>query len=283
MRITDQIDSLEKTILDMPYHTNDSFRIKRSFSQGMPKNMMDYSIQVNNRFLNDNLAIVEEIRHRDPRNIIPKWFVNYQIKQYGNTDILNHDNFFNARLNDGYRKNLNPNLCEIRDIGFLPLGQMLTFSNPVLNRATNGAELEVSSNALTSTGWNGLVIGGRNTSGTAGALYDRIAVNVNSAAGNERLAVYNDNGSGTQPNSVLGEVGSTASSNGYNWRSVTEFSLTTTTIYIAVQVSSSSNNLYYNSGQNQVSASQAFGAFPSGASLTYAASGNTINMKTGHS
>ena len=121
------IRNMEK---EMPIHTDNTAKIKRSYSQGMPKNFMDYSAFVDNHFLNDNLAIIEEMNHRDAKHPIPRWFREYQIKHFAKFGILNKDRFFTSRMRDGYRKHFSADLTEIREIGSLPYsGTVLGFGS----------------------------------------------------------------------------------------------------------------------------------------------------------
>ena len=77
---------------DMPKHTDNTVKIKRSFSQGMPKSLKEYSDKVDNKFLNDNLHTIEEMEYR--KKGVTNDFKNYQHKYYDESGILNHDLYF---------------------------------------------------------------------------------------------------------------------------------------------------------------------------------------------
>lgn len=61
--------------------------------------------------------------------------------------------------------------------------------------------------------------------GVAGEYYDEIALYITSAAGNWRPGVYDD--SGGNPNALLRDFGAFAASADYNYKTGTEFALTT--------------------------------------------------------
>jgi len=49
---------------EMPLYTNTSAKIPRSYSQGLPKNLMEYSAKVYDRFLNNHQHIIKEMEYR---------------------------------------------------------------------------------------------------------------------------------------------------------------------------------------------------------------------------
>jgi hypothetical protein len=117
---------------------------------------------------------------------------------------------------------------------------------------------------------------------TIGEYYDRAQINVNSAAGNERLGVYN---TATNPDVLKAETGSIASANGLNWRSLTEFAIDTTQMWLAFQVDNASNNLFYTNTGNTADKrlqTQAYGAFPN-PFVQASQDQDTVNGKIGHS
>ena len=250
---------------EMPQIDENRVGVKRSFSQGMPKNLMDYCAVVDNKYLNNNLAIIEEIQYRDSKHPIPKWFRLYQKHNFEKYGILNHDNFFNARLNDGWRKHLSPNLTEIREVGFFQYANMTTFSNPQLNRTTqvNGTEIETDG-ATDNAGNNSadFLEAGTSSSFTNGAYYDQMKFYIGAAAGNLRLALYSD--SVTSPNTLLSESASLTPSADYTTNySITEVQINATTAWLAHNQSSSGLTWHYwSSSGNRGWKTQAFGAMP---------------------
>ena len=209
---------------DMPKHFNNGAQIKSSFSQGLPKNVMEFSTKVNNKFLNDNLGIIEEMVYRDSNNPIPKLFKSYQNKIYGKTEILNHDNFFHADLATG---------TPISNDNFKNYPFLLN-SYRFVAPAVDGAELNFGLNGTTadSTGGNVLAIYSDNAvTATVTDLYDQIAFK-NRVTSNYVLGVYDDNGS-DEANDLLGTTGSVSLSGGtFTYKPMTEFGMTTARWYI---------------------------------------------------
>lgn len=224
MRILDQIDELSKSLPQMPFHTDNTVKIPRSYSQGLPKNLMDYSAEKMDDFINPNLAIIEEIAHRQPQSIIPKWFIEYQTKYYKNYNLLKGDGFFQTRLKDGYRRNLSPNLSEVRDVGMWGnLGQFL------LAPHVNGATLESNSGGTTTDFSANLLMAFKMSSaGVIGEYYDQAALDIVSGSGNYRLGVYD-----TGATNLLGETGGVAVAAGYTFRAIPEFALTSTENWVS--------------------------------------------------
>ena len=213
---------------DMPIHTDNMAKIKCPFSQGMPKNLMEHSKKIDNEFLNSNQAIIEEVNHRDSKHWIPKWLKQYQNKTYGNSGILNHDNF--------YVIDPNSRLCipQIRGGTFLNQN-MMSFSNASLNRAVNGATLERVNNGADNNNINTIICTSLPT-GTTGNLYDQFTIKTGTTgggSGNIRLGLYNS--IATVPTNLARESGSIAApaNNDYTPQSVTEFGLPTDDTWFA--------------------------------------------------
>jgi len=79
---------------EMPIHTTNHATIPKSYSQGLPKNAMKLSHNVQNKFLNNHQAKIEEADHY---NLLTKnfkvWYLNQNLK-HAQAEILNHDGFF---------------------------------------------------------------------------------------------------------------------------------------------------------------------------------------------
>lgn len=253
----------------MPKHTDEFAGIPQTFGH-LPKNLFEYSNQVNEKFLNQHLAEIEEA---GAKNLIPvKNFIKYQNKTYGEKY---------ARIKDGFFK---ADFSEVREIGSTPfLNSMFTFSLTSLSGGTIGADLTTGNTSSHGSGWTANYILAQSVTGTAGHLYDRIATNIFSSAGNEREGVYSD--SSSTPDVLLAETGSIASSTDFNWDSVTEFSLTTGPIWLTHNRTSTSLDIYYNNvvGRWDYNVGT-FTNFPS--DMTGLGSGGftgVLNMKVGHS
>ena len=213
---------------DMPIHTDKIAKIKRSYSQGMPKNIKEYSDKVDNKFLNDNLHTIEEMEYR--KKGITDDFKNYQHKYYDESGILNHDLYFKhddkiyAKVSGGSFFNQNA----------------ISFSNASLNRKVNGTQLTtvdtVNSTNIAEVSY--ILASQLSTSGTVGHYYDRITMNViGTPTGNVRMALY-DNFTSSPKNLVV-ESSSSAAVTSANVLSITESALTTTSSWLAFQASGS--------------------------------------------
>ena len=79
---------------EMPRHTKQQIVIPHSHSQ-FPKNAMELSHHVQNKFLNNHQAKIEEANHL---NLLSKnfkrWYLHQNLK-HSQSGILNHDSFFN--------------------------------------------------------------------------------------------------------------------------------------------------------------------------------------------
>ena len=82
---------------EMPIHTPNITTIPRSYSQRFPKNAMELSHHVQNKFLNNHQAKIEEANHL---NLLSKnfkrWYLHQNLK-HSQSGILNHDSFFNSQ------------------------------------------------------------------------------------------------------------------------------------------------------------------------------------------
>lgn len=271
---------------EMPQLSDDFCKIP-NFSYGnLPKNFMDCASIFDNKFLNNYLCVIEELKHRDGENIIPKWFIDYQIKYFVKHDILNHDGVFSLRLHDGIGGRINPHLTEVREVGFFPYSGLTTFSNPILNRAaggTPGSDLESGTGGTLNGSGAGLEISKTDTTGTVGHLYDRVAASMNSASGNHRLGIYSDS---SGPDVLEAETASLTVTADYAWQSVTEFDLTTATNWLAWDADNTSCEFKYKTGYSSGDIkykTYTYGALPNPAGSGYTNDSYKHLMKMGHS
>lgn len=279
------IENIKK---NMPLITDRTINVKRSFSQGMPKNLSDYAVKIDNEFLNSNLAIIEEINHRDSKHWIPKWFKEYQNNYFGKDDILNKDNFFKATLHDTWKE------CYDKAISFPKVSggsifsqSMLSFSTPLLSRFGFGLVLETATGThagnytINSLSGNKVTIG----TGIISTKYDRLAHRLVSAAGNINLGAYSDDGgSPSKPLNREATTGSITSTADYALKSVTEFTTATAQQWIAT-IHDAVQSTYYDAagGANTTyDIAQTFGALPD--PFTAATLGSTpLQLKMEHS
>ena len=205
---------------DMPIHTDTSVKIKCSFSQGMPKNLKEYSDKVDNKFLNDNLHTIEEMEYR--KKGITNDFKNYQHKYYDESGILNHDLYFE---HEGTTYPKLHGAC-----GFI--------IDPYIMKpaVVNGADLTTEASNLSGNNLAGYIYAGLLSTGVIGHLYDRIAFRreLGTASGQLRYCSYDSQSSvATNKMCDTGLFNSPANSS-YVLQSVTEFALTTTENWTAI-------------------------------------------------
>lgn len=218
---------------EMPIHTETSAKIKRSYSQGLPKNLMEYSAFVDNHFLNDNLAIIEEMNHRNPKHPIPKWFRDYQIKHFAKFGILKGDNFFKKIFPTEYRHHAT--------LSFVNVGYLAR----VGNSKVFGATLETTTSTVGNTNVTANYIVIASVTGTAGQYYDQIALSCFNSTGNLKLGVYRDDG--INPTTKDAETSSFAADSAYTLKTVTEFALASNKTWLALITDNSNFRYNFNS------------------------------------
>jgi len=252
---------------DMPLHTDKTVKIKRSFSQDMPKNLMDYSEKIDNEFLNNNLHMIEEMEYR--KKGITNDFKNYQNKYYNESGILNHDLYF---------KHENKIYSKVSGSGVLI--NPYAFGIPQVN----GAVLTTDQTVTDQSGFASYIYIGKLTNGVIGEYYDQSAVSRNggTTTGNFRHGVYRE--SGGVPTALITDSGSIAVVSGYTYVSFTEVALVSVINYHAFQVDSNSpvfDRRLYGSAVNGYD-TQGYGTFPNPS--TYDAINYTGNIvaKIGH-
>lgn len=191
---TEELKAFFKIIKkDMPLHTDTTADIPYPFSQGLPKNVMEISNKIDNKFLNDNLHTIEEMEYR--KKGITNDFKNYQKKYYDESGILNHDLYFE------HEGKIYP---KVRGASFFSQNS-LSFSNASLNRTTGGTEVFTTTTEIStlSVGLNNDRLGASVFAGTPtnGAAYNQIALHNETFAhtANYRLGVADDN---SAPNNI---------------------------------------------------------------------------------
>lgn len=279
-------DLLNKINTKMPIYTDRVAHMELSFSQRFPKNLMDYSTKLDNKFLNNNLGIIEEINHRNPKHWIPKWFQEYQNRIYGGDDILNKDNFFKAKLHDsflhyqdefGMPKNTKYySGLTIKDVAFLG----------ILKQHVNGTEFvtNVGSTGHTPLGADILWASLASSGVTQNAYYDEIAASCFDSIGNVALGCYLADGAGSIPATLVASNSGNACNSAYTYRSVTEFQITTTTAWLVLNLSSGSTEInFQNGGSVNYKTSISYPTISSPFPSTPSTSVNEMQQKCSHS
>jgi len=213
---------------EMPLHTDNKSTIPYTF-KGLPKNLMDESHKVDNKFLNNHLGEIEEAV--DKKLINKNTFVHQQIKYHEKSGILNHDNFFHCDLATGTPISYD----NFQHLSYLVNPYMVSEAACIA-----GADLETYS---TGGGWGNRAaesienIRTDATDGVIGECYDQIAVQSNQSSGNMYMGSYDDTGS-TTPNDLYTQTASIPITQDYAFKSLTEFELTTVKTWIAYVKSS---------------------------------------------
>ena len=90
-----------------------------------------------------------------------------------------------------------------------------------------------------------------------------VGINAFATGGNIRLAVYADNGAGTNPATLLGQTGSTACSAGWNDVAITGVTVPVSGIvWLAFQADGGTVDIYYDNTVNIYNVATGYGAFP---------------------
>jgi len=256
---------------EMPLHSDNSVVIPYTYKQ-LPKNIMDESHKVDNKFLNNHLGKIEEAV--DKKLINKNSFVNQQINYHGKSGILNHDNFFHADLatgtpisNDNFHHS-NFVINSYTEAGCVAGDDLETF-------ASGGIYANRASNSLCIYATSG-------TDGTTDECYDQIAFDSNNTTGNIRLGAYNDD---SGPDDLYASTGSIANTADYAFKSLTEFTLTTDKTWLAYLKSAASQGKQ----KSDASFERFFKTFtydtlPNPAGTGYTTTGTEIcRLKIGHS
>ena len=273
--ISDDIPFLLRDIKnEMPYHNDNIAIIPRTF-QPLPKKLMDESHKVNNKFLNNHLGEIEQAVDKKLLNKIP--FIEQQKKYHEKSGILNHDNFFHCDLATG------------TPISYDNFKHQSYLVNPYMVSpagCTGGDELETfpTHTGYGNMAWQYLVLmKSPTTEGVIDTCYDQIAVNSNGTSGSIRMGVYSDDSD--DPDVLYAENLDSMQAN-YDYKSLTEFTLTSVDTWLAIHISS--NNLVSEGGERvgdeRWHKSVTFGAFPDPAGTGYieTSEASLRQMKIGH-
>lgn len=244
---------------EMPQHTENKAKIPIGYTKP-PKNFMDESARLDNKFLNNHQAEIEELAFRFPEYNLPKWMREYQRKYFLNYGILNHDGFYNE-FGDPKGTFYKLSLSDLALIGVVGSGGNI------------GSTIETTTSTTAFGGSNNLgwLLASREAGGVIDDLYNQIAAHVNLTT--SYFIVCYDNTGAFAPNNrqgVTGDISYTADD--YILKSVTEFSLATTEVWMASIPNSNSANPWKGSttgGDHELKNSgyvQPADPFPSGGS-----------------
>jgi len=248
---------------EMPIITNTTMRIPYSYSK-FPKNTPDLIEKTSNNFLDNHLATIEEAYHC---KILSPKFLNFFLHQ---TRKYNHE----SKFNDSFlKKHVKYSSMNISDVAFLA-----SLNVP----AVDGIDLFSTVNNNTEAGnFSGFIFYNQTiTTGTVGHLYDQVSISISVANGNIRLGVFSDVSSAADV--LQSETGSITNFTDFAFKSLTEYSLPTSLVWIGVQVDNTSNTFNVtNTVTTRQNESHTYGTFP--ATATPTATGQVMYVKTGHS
>lgn len=247
----------------MPIHGDENFVIPKCQFARPPKNIMDFSSKKMNGFLNRHQAEIEQIAYQFPKNTLAKWMIIHNMKYFNNYDILNHDNFYNAKFNQSFSDVVNRFKNEIL---YSHKNTQLNMGFIMGNQGTRGgasAQSEIlteaqGSNAL-GTGMGGDIFGMKaQSAATIGNWISQIACKMTTSAGSQRLGVYTDNSN--SPNALVGYTDAIALDTSYSYNNLNSAPITITVATMWTYAQTNTN-------------SSSFGGTTSGMSGAYPVSG----------
>lgn len=234
---------------NMPRQTPNTLQVKKKFGS-MPKNLIDYSDKVNDKFLNNHLSEIEECSHK---NILSKkilsWFGKNQTYRQNGT----HDNWL-SKLKNYVELDMKSSVLAC---GFI--------INPYrFSGVVYGSEVEVDGTTSNDNNSTANFLDCSICSGTLtdGATYNKMKLDIDDATGNLRVGVWDD--SSTTPNNLLSESSSLSGTIGYATDyTITDFELSGTTAWLGHNQSSASFKWsYFSSGGSRAYDIVSFGAMP---------------------
>jgi hypothetical protein len=231
----------------------------RSDNGRLPKNVSVHSNKLNERFLNYNSHVIDEIKHRDKKNSFVKRFENYQNKFF---DIPNA-----SCLSTASESVVSPYLFAV------------TACTPIstVNSATSGTGDQAENDQV--------IFNQMTSSVSVGECFDQIAISRGAGTGGTvRLGVYNQ--SGSAPADLLVETGSLTmpGSSTYTFQSLTETETDTAVMWSAFMQSTTTPKVLRQQtagGSLYFRNSWTYGSLPDPAGSS--ASGNPFVTKIGHS
>lgn len=272
-----QIEKYDSEILkiiskEMPYFSDTFLRVPFKFGS-FPKNIKTISHDINKRFLDKHESFILDKASPGLKLI----FQNYQAKQFSQkpkeglfSDLFKSCNCPTKKQIEKIIRQSMPLNFNNWDINpFTLLLENTRFSNLIINpyifaggpTCTSGAELHDSAGTSNTTGWSNQIVGPKQ-SGVADRCYNQIAFNVNTPVGNMRVGCYDNADGGDGAANILSESGSHSASSGFNFISVTEFTIPEAICWTVQNSDSGSNNLNYSSTGTRVAKNpHTFGVF----------------------
>lgn len=262
---------------EMPVHTSKTTKVPTSYFTGLPKNLMEHSTKMDNKFLNNHLAEIEEVYHRFPK-MHSRMFEEYQIRKYLNRDILNHDGFFSSEKVKDYIATHKGSM--VRGASQVKLEYDInTLHPPVGGGCTSGSDVEVGGTDLQAGVAANFVLAIPITLVNV-RCYDRLAINMDTTSNNNRLGLYDEVSS--LPENLMAESGSNANDLSFTWHSTSEWTTSQTAHWIGLLFDVTST-INYNASGNYEFVAHTYGAYPDPIGTPTSGSNIDTNQKIGHS
>lgn len=233
----------------MPKRTDSYLSVKNLFSQGMPKNLSEYTDKVNEKFLDTHLGTVEDFSLKNPNDNLVEWFKNYQNRYFNS--VLLKDSFLKIDEDGNFGIIRNYRGMSIQNVAFLAPKSIV-----VTEIETDG-----STGTATNSGASQLEAG-KCTVFASGGLYNQMKIKLATAAGNTRVALYSD--SASAPSTLLSESSSLTAVVGYTTNyAITEVQVNSTTAWMAHNRDTETGMTYeYWSNGSRAYRAFAYGAMP---------------------
>jgi len=250
--------NLIKTIKkELPFFSKKTVSMKADHGQ-LPKNVRNHTIKLNEKFLDNNLHTIDEIKHRNKNNNFVKRFDNYQSR------------FFN-----------------IAPVSCTDTASMLINSYMFAAAACTGiSEVNSATSGTGDQAENDQIIFNQMTSDvTVDNCFNQAAVKRGTGTGgNLRIGVYDE--SSSAPNDLLVQTASLSmpGASSYTFQSLDETEATTVRLWLAFMQTSTTPKILRqqtSGGSLYFRNSYTYGSLPASAGAS--SSGNPFVTKIGHS
>jgi len=218
----DDIPFIVKNVEDhMPRHTENTASIPHTQFPKFPKDIMEHSSNVDNKFLNNHLAEIEEMYYTFPC-MHSRRFEMFQLKYFTKFCITNHDGFFNSQ--------------DVRDWIDTHPYPLIQGSSPQTNLPVNldtlhgaggsspGCEVNNGAQAVTHTDTNRLDALKMGTGSCICDTYDQIAIDIRTTGGGTYTIAAYDQVS-CMPKNLYGNTSTLTPAIEFAFQSVAEFTL----------------------------------------------------------
>ena len=247
----------------MPIHSEHTASVPYKFGK-MPKNFMEQSNKVEEKFLDNYLCEVEELKDNTKLSFI----LNQYRKYHCSADIRISDNFLKRNIEYHSAHSL---------FGVIASSKL---------QSTSGPTLETVGSTNSTDAYGSFLVCNILTGTTVNDLYNRIAVDVGDSNGSFHIGAYDDVLGA--PTNLLVTAGAFTPDSAYTDRTVTEFSIATTTTWLAFNDNGATTASTWKtlsgqtSGNNRYKA-RALSALPDPAGTGFTSHTKVVRMRISHS